>query len=57
VVLLPNGSVTERTAPTANPSSSVVWVVGDLTCDAACGCSWAPVDRFVDESGTNGYDP
>lgn len=57
VVLLPNGSVTERTAPTANPSSSVVWVVGDLTCDAACGCSWAPVDRYTDENSANGYDP
>lgn len=57
VAVLPNGSVTERTPPTANSNSGVLWVVGDLSCDASCGCSWTAVDRYTDESAPNGYDP
>jgi hypothetical protein len=57
VVVLPDGTVAERTPPTSNPNAGIVWVVGDLSCNASCGCSWSVVDRYTDESATNGYDP
>jgi len=56
-LLLTDGSLAERTVPTANPTSSVVWTVGDLDCNASCSCTWKAVDTFVDPSDTTPYDP
>jgi hypothetical protein len=56
-VLLPNGTLTERAVPTANPTADRVWIVGDLSCDASCACGWAPVDRFGAAGAAGVYDP
>ncbi|MCC6338334.1 MAG: hypothetical protein IT380_30610 [Myxococcales bacterium] len=56
-LLLTDGSLVERTVPTANPNTSVVWTVGDLDCNASCACSWKAVDTFVDANDTTPYDP
>lgn len=56
-LLLTDGMLSERVVPTTNASMSRIWVVGDLTCNASCACSWANVDKFVDESVSKPYDP
>lgn len=56
-LLLTDGALRERTVPSQNPSALRLWVVGDLTCTAACACTWAPVDTFVDPGAASAYDP
>ena len=45
-LLLPDGTMAQRTVPTQNPDAGMVWIVGDLTCTARCDCTWQAIDRF-----------
>jgi len=56
IVFLPNGTTVTETVPSSNPSANLVWVVGDLTCNADCDCSWDSIGDFGPDDDTS-YHP